>query len=120
MSTYSIHSPISRRRPSESTVALRTSTVAIIAVCVMAALIAVAFLAAAPATTTQVKHIGHAAMIASASDGTILVASNGAVPAPAAKTATHVRPWRETLHGRAMGIGRAPASVLLRPTVSGQ
>jgi hypothetical protein len=120
MSTYSIHSPISSRHADES-VALKSGTVIAIAATVIVALIAVAFLAAAPVISTNVKHIGRAAVVTATDQaGTTVVASNGAAPATAAKTATAVRPWRETLHGRALVLSRSEAPALAGPIASGQ
>jgi len=124
MSTYSIHSPISARRPGGSSVALRTSTAVVIAVCVLAALVAIAAVAATPTTSISVKHLGHAAAIAVTGDKaateSVVVTSNGAASAPAVKAATPVRPWRETLHGRALVLTRSAAPALASPTGSGQ
>jgi hypothetical protein len=119
MSTYTIHSPIGRRHSHTTGVALHAGPAVVIAVCVLAALIAVAFLAAAPATSIHVKHMGRAAVV-SATDqtGTVVVASNGAASVTATKTATPVRPWRETLRGRAIILTRsaAPAAADLADT----
>jgi hypothetical protein len=116
MSTYTIHSPISSRPAGRSSAAPYSSTVVAIAVCVMAALIAVAFLAAVPATSTHVKHVGHGAVMAATGQAGTAVASSDAAPVAAGKAATPVRPWRQTLHGRALVLSRssgpAPANTV--------
>ena len=113
MNTYSIHRPMSSRRPNESSIALRTSTVVVIAVCVLIVLVALAFLGAAPVTSTHVKHLGHGAVISATGDKaaaqTTVVAANGAAQVAAAKAP--VRPWSETLRGRALILNRSAAPV---------
>ncbi len=91
--------------------ALRTSTAVVLAVCVLAALVAIAAVAATQTRSISVKHLGHVATIAVTGDKaateSVVVASNGAASARAAKAATPVRPWRETLHWRALVLIRS-------------
>jgi hypothetical protein len=121
MSTYSIHSPVHGR--TTATAARDAGIAAAIAVGLVILLVVIAFLATAPATTSSVRHIGHGAISATTGDtgsAGVQVVSNGAVPRPSASGTQPTRAWRETLRGRALGAGRAPASALLRPTATGQ
>jgi hypothetical protein len=105
MSTYSIHSPIHTRRAGARGAAQHAGTAIVIAVCVLAIVIGLAFLAAATTTSINVKHLGHATAV-TAADDTIVVASNNAIPHPAVSGTVPTRAWRETLHGRALVVSR--------------
>ena len=90
-------------------------------VCVLAALVAVAFVAATQTTSISVKHLGRAASItATDQTGTTVVASNGAAPVTAAKSTTPVRPWRETLRGRALILTWSATPALSSAAAPGQ
>jgi hypothetical protein len=107
MSTYSIHSPIRRHHAAAAHAAQRQPNVAvIIGVCLAVAIIALIFLAAGPASTAHVTHIGHGAAVATTGD-TVTVASTGAVPHPAVSGTVPTRSWRETLRGRALSTSNA-------------
>jgi hypothetical protein len=91
------------------------STAATIIGCILVAvaigLLLIALTSNGQATTVQ-HQIGHAATVlttGNASAGTAHTAAK-----VAAAQAISVRPWRETLRGRALGAGRTPAAALAR------
>jgi hypothetical protein len=110
MPTTSRPAPATLRRPALGAAApiVRCALAA-----VLLGLALIALISGGPAVTVQYR-IGHAAVV-----GTSGAPSAGAAQAATAKVAavcsTIVHPWRERLHGRALGAGKAPASALLRP-----
>ena len=118
MSTYSIHRPFAHHHARAADSAARQTTVTVvIAVCLVAAIIALALLATGSISTAQVRHIGHGA-VAVTSGGATVVAASTTLPTPTASGTVPTRSWRETLHGRALAVGKAPVSAIARPTSS--
>lgn len=109
-----------KRGPATLHPALATaaSIVGCVLVAVLIGLALTALISSGPAATVH-HQIGHAAVVGatgSVSAGT----AQGATAKVAAASKTNVRPWRETLHGRALGAGKAPAAALLPPSLAQQ
>jgi hypothetical protein len=119
MSTHTVHHPMVRRQPGEAATARRAVNVpAIVIICALAVLVATALLVAGP-TPGQVRHIGHAAVVAS-SGGAAVVASSDTVTARSASDTVPAGSYRATLHSRALSAGKAPLSAAARPKANGQ
>lgn len=91
-------------RPALATAA---SIVGCVLVAVLIGLALTALISSGPAVTVH-HQIGHAAAVGAT--GTVSAGTAQGATAKVAASTTNVRPWRETLHGRALGAGRAPAA----------